>query len=95
MAQHIAVAVAVAQLEKMSLQVKQLMKMVLLQSSKCAKFVNAQLVPSEQSGQNVQSEEHVTAEIAIAVATVTAEILAVITASRIAAAEQLLQMANF
>jgi hypothetical protein len=88
MAPHIAVADVAAQREKMSLQVKLLMKMALSQLSRFVKYVNAQLGQSVQSEQNVQSAELVTVANAIVLEIVTAEILVEITVSHTVAAEQ-------
>jgi hypothetical protein len=87
MAQHIAVAVAVAQQARMSHQVKPLMKMALSQLSRFVRFGNVLLA---RSAQNVPSAVLVTVAREIV-----AEIVdAMNIASHIVVAEQLLQMEN-
>jgi hypothetical protein len=85
MAPHIAVADVAAQREKMSLQVKLLMKMALSQLSRFVKYVNAQL---GQSAQNVEPAIVNVAVIVIADVIVTEVIHVEIIVSHTVAAEQ-------
>jgi hypothetical protein len=83
MAPHIAVAAVAAQREKMSLQVKLLMKMALSQLSRFVKYVNAQL------GQSAQNVEPAIVNVAVNVAViVTAVIHVEIIVSHTVAADQ-------